>query len=248
MERPERPPKTTSIGVTAVGNYAGSSTTATNRKQTITVGSQYLQFHCWTNPDSPPTGNPLTWPVAAVSVFVTDWKSGYFPTVHDNLGVQECPAANTDDYGPGSFTRSVGSSYTIENAYTASLTWQGRAGSFSGSANVSMADTSGEAVSECWTNAVQGTKRLCGVNTPSIAAVANVGPDRRPAMTEPRRPVERRSTGRHSPVQGIWEVWGRWRREGLLCGGRRRNMARPGVAATQRPAQRPNVDGGGSGS
>lgn len=163
------------IGVEAAGNVQGQNSTATNRKQVINTAHRYDEYRCWTSTSTPPAsvGN---WPVVAAVTIPGEWQNSFAQTNEDG-GIQACPAGNSGLHAPGYFSRQGTSSYTLGGSFTVNATINGKSGSFTGANTVGNRTTSGERVTQVWSNTASSNKNLCGVNTANYAASSgNVGP------------------------------------------------------------------------
>ena len=163
------------IGVEATGNVQGQNSTATNRKQVINTAHRYDEYRCWTSNTTPPAsvGN---WPVVAAVTIPGEWQNSFAQTNEDG-GIQACPAGNSFPHAPGTFKRQGTATYTLGGSFTVNASINGKSGSFTGANTVGNRTTSGEVVTQIWTNTATSNKQLCGVNTPNYAAASgNVGP------------------------------------------------------------------------
>lgn len=163
-----------SVSVSATNTFPGSTATATNRKQTITIGQNLHHFRCWQSPSTPPAYVGF-WPEYSVSAVADQWERDFYGQNLDAVAGPSCKASHDSSYSPGSFSRSVGSSYTQAASFGAQVSSNGKYGNYSGSATVKISKTSGKNVTQTFNNSSTGLKHLCGMNTANIASVSNVG-------------------------------------------------------------------------
>lgn len=161
------------IGSVGTNTVSGSNGTVTNRKQVITIGQRLDHFRCWQSNTTPPA-NPGYWPEISVTVVPGVWKRDYFVANQDGTPTATCSGGQST-YGPGPFSRVVGQSYTASTSFQVGVSANGRFGTFSGGATVTMSNTSNKQVTQSMNNTATNNKHLCGSKSPNLASATNVG-------------------------------------------------------------------------
>lgn len=104
------------------------------------------------------------------------WQHSYYGQNLDNLGTPACPTKHDSEWGPGTFERATGSSYIQKGSFGATVSADGKSGTFQGNAVATMSKSSGRTVTHQFVNSGTGNKKLCGLNTKSIAGSGLIGP------------------------------------------------------------------------
>ncbi len=166
--------ETTSSTNTAAGisNVNSTSGSATGRKHWITVHTALNQWRCWNSPTTPP--NPAFWPL----YYTLEGGAWARDFATDGVPIPACDTNNANNQfhlgGTSSIARDTGSSTSISNSLSGSISGQGGPISFNFGVNVQNDSSLSHLINSAWANTATGNKLLCGIEGPVLSGDTRV--------------------------------------------------------------------------